>query len=47
MMAIVTLPFKLLFGWHCDHDGFSFFHMDGFAALVFIVLLVLLLRRNK
>lgn len=47
LMALITLPFKILFGWHHGWHWFPHFHFNAFVMIAVIIVIGLIVRNKK
>lgn len=47
LIALIALPFKLLFGWHSGWHWFPHFHHNGFAMIALLIAAALIVRGRK
>ena len=47
LIALIALPFKLLFGWHSGWHWFPHIHYNGFVMIALIIVAALIVRGRK
>ena len=47
LIALIALPFKLLFGWHTGWHWFPHFHFNGFVLFAVFIVAALIVRGRK
>ena len=47
LIALIALPFKLLFGWHSGWHWFPHLHLNGFVMIALFIVAALFVRGRK
>jgi hypothetical protein len=47
LMALIALPFKILFGWHNGWHWFPHFHFNAFVMIAAIIVVALIVKNRK
>jgi hypothetical protein len=47
LVAVIVLPFKLLFGWHSGWHWFPHFHFNGFVLAAIVITAALIVRGRQ